>query len=54
MDRLRSSSNTFMTLPFTRQHTSNNQPRERRLRGFGWLPNAVRNHFIAWIGEFVG
>ncbi|KAF2089953.1 aquaporin-like protein [Saccharata proteae CBS 121410] len=29
-------------------------PRERRLRGFGWLPNKVRNHFIAMMGEFAG
>ncbi|KAF2228839.1 aquaporin-like protein, partial [Viridothelium virens] len=27
---------------------------DRRLRGFNWLPNAVRNHFIAMAGEFVG
>lgn len=28
--------------------------RSNRLRGFSWLPNKVRNHFIAMLGEFVG
>lgn len=28
--------------------------RDRRLRGIGWMPNKVRNHFIAMLGEFVG
>lgn len=27
---------------------------ERRLPGFEWLPNKVRNHFIAMMGEFSG
>ncbi|KAL1649155.1 Aquaporin-1 [Diplodia intermedia] len=26
----------------------------RRLRALSWMPNRVRNHFIAMIGEFVG
>ncbi|KAF2225289.1 aquaporin-like protein [Elsinoe ampelina] len=38
-------------LPFvkTKPHAT-----ERRLRGFEWLPNKVRNHFIAMLGEFCG
>ncbi|KAF4304589.1 Major intrinsic protein [Botryosphaeria dothidea] len=28
--------------------------RDRRLRGISWMPNKVRNHLIAMIGEFVG
>ncbi|GAB7351910.1 hypothetical protein MBLNU459_g2452t1 [Dothideomycetes sp. NU459] len=27
---------------------------EKRLPGFEWLPNKIRNHFIAMMGEFVG
>ncbi|KAB2569374.1 Aquaporin-1, partial [Lasiodiplodia theobromae] len=30
------------------------QRRDRRLRGISWMPNSVRNHFIAMLGEFVG
>lgn len=26
----------------------------KRIPGLGWLPNSVRNHFIAMLGEFVG
>ncbi|KAF1983829.1 aquaporin-like protein [Aulographum hederae CBS 113979] len=45
----------MIALPFVKVRTSNpNRPIERRLRGFGWMPNAVRNHIIAMIGEFVG
>lgn len=45
----------LIVLPFTRAKTGDpNHPTERRLRGFGWLPNTVRNHFIAMVGEFVG
>ncbi|EON66335.1 hypothetical protein W97_05728 [Coniosporium apollinis CBS 100218] len=44
-----------IVLPFMRARTGDpNHPAERRLRGFGWLPNKVRNHFIAMMGEFVG
>lgn len=25
-----------------------------RLPGMGWMPNSVRNHFVAMAGEFVG
>ena len=31
-----------------------NRPEERRLPGFGWLPNRARHLLIACIGEFVG
>lgn len=27
---------------------------ERRLKGFGWMSRSVRNHFVAFLGEFVG
>ncbi|KAL1301440.1 hypothetical protein AAFC00_005693 [Neodothiora populina] len=27
---------------------------EKRLPGFEWLPNRIRNHFVAMVGEFVG
>lgn len=46
---------TFMVLPGMRAMTTDpNHIGERRLKGFGWLPNRVRNLFIAMIGEFVG
>ncbi|KAK3062550.1 hypothetical protein LTS18_003836 [Coniosporium uncinatum] len=32
----------------------NEQPKKENRSKFGWLPNRVRNHFIAFIGEFVG
>lgn len=45
----------FMALPFVRAKPGDpTVPIERRLRGVGWLPNKVRNHFIAWVGEFMG
>jgi aquaporin related protein len=30
------------------------RPGEKRLPGFGWLPNRVRHLLITFIGEFVG
>ena len=36
-----------------RKHDEDGAPR-KRLPGLGWLPNKVRNHFIAMLGEFVG
>lgn len=46
---------SFMVLPGMRKLTTDpNHPAERRLAGFGWLPNRVRNLFIAMMGEFVG
>ncbi|KAG9958428.1 aquaporin-like protein, partial [Aureobasidium melanogenum] len=41
-----------LTLPFMKYRE--NDQHERRLAGFGWLPNKVRNQFIAVVGEFVG
>jgi len=41
-----------MVLPFYKG--KNREPREPRKPVFGWLPNKVRNHSIAWAGEFVG
>ncbi|KAI9655713.1 MAG: hypothetical protein M1821_005148 [Bathelium mastoideum] len=42
-----------ISLPFTkpRPHEAN---AIRRLKGFNWMPNSARNHFIAMAGEFVG
>ena len=39
-------------LPFFKSRASTTK--ERRLPGFEWLPNKVRNHFIAMLGEFSG
>jgi aquaporin rerated protein, other eukaryote len=45
----------FIVLPRMRVKTSDSKdPPERRLRGISWMPNSVRHHFIALIGEFVG
>ncbi|THZ73876.1 aquaporin-like protein [Aureobasidium pullulans] len=41
-----------LSLPFMKYRE--NTHHENRLAGFGWLPNRVRNHFIAIVGEFVG
>jgi hypothetical protein len=30
------------------------RPGEKRMAGFGWLPNRTRHLFIAFVGEFVG
>ena len=38
----------------TRYTEDPNRVGERRLPGFGWLPNRVRHLFIACTGEFVG
>ena len=46
---------SFMVLPGMRKPTTDpNHPGERRLTGFGWLPNRVRNLFIAMMSEFAG
>ncbi|KAL9082864.1 MAG: hypothetical protein Q9165_008749 [Trypethelium subeluteriae] len=42
-----------ITLPFTKPR-AHEATADRRLRGLNFLPNAVRNHFIAMAGEFVG
>ncbi|KAI5208328.1 aquaporin-like protein [Aureobasidium subglaciale] len=41
-----------LTLPFMKYRENNHH--EHRLAGFGWLPNKIRNQFIAVVGEFVG
>jgi aquaporin rerated protein, other eukaryote len=55
-------SERFISLPFigkkrtslgTQVNPSNNR-RELRLPFIGFLPNKVRNHIIAFLGEFVG
>jgi aquaporin rerated protein, other eukaryote len=42
-----------IVLPFTKPRPEDTNA-QRRLRGLNWLPNNVRNHFIAMAGEFVG
>lgn len=42
-----------ITLPFMK-HRESSSNHERRLPGFAWLPNRIRNQFIAMMGEFVG
>jgi len=41
-----------ISLPFFKSKPSTTK--ERRIPGFEWLPNKVRNHFIAMAGEFCG
>ena len=49
-------SKNFMQLPFMKrpatQKSENNK--ELRLPGIGFLPNKIRNHFVAMVGEFIG
>jgi aquaporin related protein len=47
---------SFMVLPGMKPSytTDPNRRGERRLPGFGWLPNRVRHMVISIIGEFVG
>ncbi|GME28761.1 Major intrinsic protein [Neofusicoccum parvum] len=52
-------SEKYMVMPGRRKKRNDNDverqaPQLRRLRGFSWLPNKIRNHFIAMLGEFVG
>lgn len=57
MSAARPASNTsFMVLPGMKpRYTEDpNRPGEKRLPGFGWLPNRVRHLFISCLGEFVG
>jgi hypothetical protein len=42
-----------VVLPFTNARTSENPP-ARPLPGLSWMPTKFRNHFIAFLGEFVG
>ncbi|KAK3700355.1 Aquaporin-1 [Vermiconidia calcicola] len=48
-------SSNFIQLPFMkRQETTGSTKKELRLPFIGFLPNKVRNHFIAMVGEFCG
>ena len=53
-------SSNFIQMPWMkRQETDESrqkaeQNKELRLPGIGFLPNKVRNHFIAMVGEFIG
>lgn len=42
-----------ISLPWMK-HREVDGAHERRLPGFEWLPNKIRNHFIAMMGEFCG
>lgn len=45
----------FVQLPFMKRgETTNENRNELRVPGIGFLPNKVRNHFIAMVGEFLG
>lgn len=45
-----------MNVPFMKRRDTPSAPgrHELRLPGIGFLPNKVRNHFIAMVGEFCG
>ena len=44
-----------MQLPFMkRRETGDPTKNEKRVPGFGFLPNRIRNHFVAMVGEFCG
>ena len=48
-------SSSFMQLPFMKRHdTSDSDKKEKTLPLVGRLPNKVRNHFVAMVGEFCG
>jgi aquaporin related protein len=48
-------SSNFIQLPFMkRRDTPDPEKKELRLPLIGFLPNKVRNHFIAMVGEFCG
>ena len=40
-----------MSRPDPKNHP---ERKELRLPGIGFLPNRVRNHFVAMVGEFIG
>ena len=46
-------SSNIVRLPFG-ERSENREHKELRLPGIGFLPNKIRNHFIAMVGEFVG
>jgi aquaporin rerated protein, other eukaryote len=48
-------SSNFIQLPFMkRRETGSDDKKEHRIPGIGFMPNRVRNHFVAMVGEFVG
>lgn len=50
-----SPSSNFIQLPFMkRRDTPTENKKERRLPLVGYMPNRLRNHFVAMVGEFVG
>lgn len=50
-----SPSSNFIQLPFMkRRDTPTENKKERRLPLIGYMPNRLRNHFVAMVGEFVG
>ena len=54
MENMKQSS-AFMQLPFMkRRETARSDKKEKHLPLVGYLPNKVRNHFVAMVGEFCG
>lgn len=53
---IESPSKNFIQLPFMKRQESGTEStkKERRLPFIGKIPNRLRNHFIAMVGEFVG
>lgn len=49
-------SSNFMQLPFMKRRETPTDPskNEKKIPGIGFLPNKVRNHFVAMVGEFCG
>lgn len=48
-------SSNFVQLPWMkRRDTPTPNKNELHLPGIGYLPNKVRNHFVAMVGEFIG
>lgn len=51
---INSPSDGFISLPFMKPKVRPDGTKERRPTAFAWVPNRVRNHFIAMSGEFCG
>jgi aquaporin related protein len=45
-------SDLFMVLPFFRPRNASSGPSSAPENGF--VPSKIKNHFVAWLGEFVG
>ena len=49
-------SSNFMQLPFMKRRDTPSEPNRNELSvpGIGFMPNRIRNHFVAMVGEFLG